>query len=94
MICAPHKTLFEQSNHKNEVSWACSISGERRGAYRVLVGKPGGKRPLARLEHRWENNIKIDLQEVGWRNMDWIDLAQDGDKWQELANVVMTLQVA
>jgi len=57
-------------------------------------GKPGGKRPLARLEHRWENNIKIDLPEVGCGNMDWIDLAQDGDMWQALVNVVLTLQVA
>jgi hypothetical protein len=52
---------------------------ERRGAYRVLVGKPEGKRPLGRLRHRWENNIKTDLQEVGCGGMDWIELAQDRD---------------
>jgi len=49
--------------------------GERRGVYRVLVGKPEGKRPLGRPRCRWEDNIKMDLQEVGWRDMDWIDLA-------------------
>ena len=54
--------------------------GERRGAYRVLVGKPEGKRPLGRPRRRWEDNIKIDLQEVGCEGMDWIDLAQDGDR--------------
>jgi hypothetical protein len=68
--------------------------GERRGAYKVLVGKPGGNRPFARLEHRWENYIKIELQEVGWGNMDWIDEAQNGDSWRALVNVAMTPQVA
>ena len=51
--------------------------GERRGLYRVLVGKSERKKPLGRLRRRWEGNIKMDLQEVGWRGMDWIDLAQD-----------------
>jgi len=67
------------------------------GEERYLQGfgrKPGGKRPLAKLEHGWENNIEIDLPKVGWGNMDWIDLAHDGDTWQALVNVVMTLQVA
>ena len=54
--------------------------GERRGVYRVSVGKPEVKRPLGRPRHRWEDNIKMDLQEVGWRGMDWIDLAQDRDR--------------
>jgi hypothetical protein len=58
---------------------------DRRGAYRVLVGKPEGKRPLGTPRHRWEENIKMDLQEVGWGGgMDWIDLAQNGDRWQAL----------
>jgi hypothetical protein len=51
--------------------------GERRGAYRVSVGRPEGKRPLRRPRRRWEDNIKMDLQEVGWGVMDWIELAQD-----------------
>jgi hypothetical protein len=62
-----------------------------RGAYRVLMGKPGGKRPLGRPRHRWEGNIKMDLKEVGW-GMEWIDLAQDRDRWQSLVNAVMNLR--
>ena len=54
--------------------------GESRGVYRVLVGYPEGKRPLERPRHRWENNIKMDLKEVGCGGMDWIDLAQDRDR--------------
>jgi hypothetical protein len=55
--------------------------GERRGVYRVLVGKPEGKRQLGRPKHRWEDNINMDLQEVVCGGMDWIDLAQDRDRW-------------
>ena len=60
--------------------------GERRGAYRVLVGKPEGKRPLEKTRYRWENNIKMDLQEVRCGGMDWIELAQDRDRWWALVN--------
>jgi hypothetical protein len=67
--------------------------GERRGAYRVLVGKPEGRRPLGRPRRRWEDNIKMDLQEVGWGGMDWINLAQDRDRWRALVNAVMNLRV-
>jgi hypothetical protein len=72
--------------------WAGHVvnMGEGRGMYRVLVGKPEGKRPLGRPRHRWEDNIKIDLQEVG---MDWIKLAQDRDRWWALVNAVMNLRV-
>jgi hypothetical protein len=63
----------------NEVGGACSTYGEGRNVYRVLVGKLKGKRPLGRCRHRWEDNVKIDLQELGWSDMDWIDLAQDRD---------------
>ena len=66
---------------------------ERRGLYKVLVGKPEGKRPLGRLRRRWENNINLDLQEVGCRGMDWIDLVQDRDRWRALVNAVMNLRV-
>ena len=65
---------------------------ERRGIYRVLVGKPEGKRPPGRTRCRWED-IKMDLQEVGCGGMDWIELAQDRDRWRTLVNTVMNLQV-
>jgi hypothetical protein len=65
--------------------------GEVRGVYRILVGKPEGKRPLGRPRRRWENNIKKDLYEVGCMGKDWIELAQDTDKWRALLNAVMNL---
>jgi hypothetical protein len=65
--------------------------GERGGAYRALVGKSEGRRPLGRPRHRWEDNIKVDLREVGW-GIDWIDLAQDRDRWRALVNTVMNLR--
>jgi hypothetical protein len=65
--------------------------GERRGVYRVFVGKPEGKRPLGRLRHRWEDTIKMDIQEVGWGVVDWIDLAQDRNSWWALVNAVINL---
>jgi hypothetical protein len=65
---------------------------EKRGAYRILVGRPEGMRPLGRPRRRWEDNIKMDLQEVRW-GMDWIELAQDGDRWRAVVNVVMNLRV-
>jgi hypothetical protein len=68
--------------------------GERRGAYRVLVGKPEGRRPLGRPRRRWKDNIKTYLRE-GWvGGMDWINLAQDRDRWRALVNAVMNLRVA
>jgi hypothetical protein len=67
--------------------------GERRGAYRVLVGRHEGKRPFGRLWCRWEDSIKIDLQEVGQEGMDRTQLAQDRDRWRALANAVMNLRV-
>jgi hypothetical protein len=62
--------------------------GERRGVYRVLVGKPEGKRPLGRPRHRWEENVKVDLQEVGCGGMDWIELVKDKDRWQAFVNAL------
>jgi hypothetical protein len=64
-----------------------------RGMYRMLVGKPEGKRPLGRPKHRWENNIKMDLQEGGCGGMGWIELAQDRDTWWAFVNAVMNLRV-
>jgi hypothetical protein len=72
---------------------ACGTYGERRGAYRALVGKPEGRRPLERPRHRWEDNIKMDLRKVGWGGMDWINLAQDRDRWRALVYTVMNLRV-
>ena len=63
------------------------------GVYRVLIGKPEGKGPLRRLRHRWEDNIKIDLQEVGCGGMDWIELAEDRNRWRALVNAVMNLRL-
>jgi hypothetical protein len=67
--------------------------GDWRVVYRLLVGKPEEIRQLEKPRHRWENNIKIDLREVEWGGMDWIDLAQDRDWWQALVNAVMNLRV-
>jgi hypothetical protein len=66
---------------------------ENRNVYRILVGKPEGKRPLGRPRSRWEDNIIINLRDVGWGDMNWIDLAQDGDQWRALVNTVMNLRV-
>ena len=65
------------------------LTGERRGVYRVLVGKPEGKGP----RRRWEDNINMDLQEVGCGGMDWIELAQDRDRWRSLVNAIMNLRI-
>jgi hypothetical protein len=67
--------------------------GERRGTYRALVGKPEGRRPFGRPRRSWEDNIKMDLREVGWEGMEWIEVAQDRDRWRALVNAVMNLRV-
>jgi hypothetical protein len=67
--------------------------GERRGAYRALVGKPEGRRPLGRPRRKWEDNIKMDLREVGCGGADWVDLAQDRDRRRALVYTVMNLRV-
>jgi hypothetical protein len=72
---------------------ACSTNGENRKAYRLLVGKPEGKRPLGRSRCRWVENIRMDLVEVGWDDVDWIGLAQDRDRWRALVNSVLNLRV-
>jgi len=75
--------------------WAGHVvrMGEKRGAYRVLVGKPEGMRPLGIPRRRWVDNIRMDLQEVGCGYMDWIGLAQDRDRWRMLVSAVMNLRV-
>jgi hypothetical protein len=67
--------------------------GEKRNSCRILVGKPKGKRPLGRPRHRWVDNIKIDLGEIEWGGVDWMDMAQDRDQWRALVNTVMNLRV-
>jgi hypothetical protein len=67
--------------------------GEERDVHRVLVGKPGGKTPMGRPRRRWENNIKVDLQEVGGGHGDWMELAQDRDGWRALVSTVRDFRV-
>jgi hypothetical protein len=78
---------------EDEIGGKCSTNGEKRNAYRILVGRSEGKRQLGRSRHKWEDNIKMDVREIGWVGMDWIDLAQDRDQWRTLVNTVMNLRV-
>jgi hypothetical protein len=71
----------------------CSRMGEKRNAYRLLVGKPEGKRPLGKQRRRWGDNIRLDLGEVGWGDVDWIGLAQDRNRWRALVISVLNLRV-
>jgi hypothetical protein len=75
--------------------WAGHVAcmGEERGVYRVLIGRPEGKRPLGRSSHRWEDNIKLDFREIGINGVNWIQLAQDRVQWQAFVNMVINLQV-
>jgi len=77
------------------MKWAGHVArmGERRGLYRVLLGKTKRKSPLGRLRYRWEDNIKMDLQEVGCGGMDWIELAHDRESWRAFVNAIMNLRV-
>jgi hypothetical protein len=71
----------------------CSTNGEKRNAYRLFVGKPEGKRTLGRPRRRWEYNIRMDVREVGWGDVDWIGLAKDRNRWRALVNSVLNLRV-
>jgi hypothetical protein len=75
--------------------WAEHVArmGEEKNVYRVLMGKPEGKRPLVKPRHRWEDGIRMDLREIGWGSVDWIQLAQDRDQWWALVNMVMNFRV-
>jgi hypothetical protein len=66
---------------------------EKRNVYRILVGKPEGKRPLGRPRRRWVDNIKMDLREIGWYGVDWMDMSQDREQWRALVNTVLNLRV-
>jgi hypothetical protein len=72
---------------------ACSTNGEKRNAYRLLVGKPEGKRPLGRPRLSWADNIRMDLVEVAWDAVDWFGLAQDRGRWRALVYLVLNLRV-
>jgi hypothetical protein len=74
--------------------WAGHMArmGEERNVYRVLMGKPEGKRPLGRPRRRWEDGSRMDLREIGWRSVDWVQVAQDRDRWRALVNTVMNLR--
>jgi hypothetical protein len=72
---------------------ACSTNGDNRNAYKIMVGRPEGKRPLRRPRRRWLDNVKMDLIETGWGGVDWIDLAQDRDQWRSLMNTVVNFRV-
>ena len=90
MICTPHPNIVRVIKSRR-IRWAGHVArtGAKRGVYRVLVGKPEEKRP----RHRWEDNIKMDLQEVGCGGMDWTELAKDRDRCRALVNAVMNLRV-
>ncbi|KAJ4441231.1 hypothetical protein ANN_11082 [Periplaneta americana] len=81
--------------NSRRLRWAGHVArmGESRNAYRVLVGRPEGKRPLGRPRRRWEDNIKMDLREVGYDDRDWINLAQDRDRWRAYVRAAMNLRV-
>ena len=91
MYCSPNSVRMIKSRMR--WVWHIARMGERRGVYRVLVGKPEGKRPLERPTHRWEDNIKMDPQAVRCGGMDWIELSQDRDSWWALVNAGMNIRV-
>jgi hypothetical protein len=72
---------------------ACSTNGEKRNAPWILVGKPEGKRPRGKPRRSWVNNIKMDLREIGWDGVDWIDMTQDRDQWRAPVNMVLNVRV-
>jgi hypothetical protein len=78
---------------EDEMGGPCSTNGEKRNPYRLLVGKPEGKRPVGRPRRRWVDNIRIYLGEVGWGDVDWINLAQDRNRWRDLVNSVLNPRV-
>ena len=79
MICTAHTVLFGEHIKQKDIG-ACSTNGRDEKLILVLVGNPTGKRPLGRHRRRWDDNIRMDLQELGYRGMDWIDLARDRDR--------------
>ena len=94
MICTPYRFIVRVvKSRRMRSAGHVAHMGQGRMVYRVLVGKPEGKRPLGRPRRRWEDNIKMDLQEVGGGCGDWMELAQDRDRWRALVSTVMNLRV-
>jgi hypothetical protein len=89
----PSPSIIRMSKSRR-MKWAGHVVRmvAKRNAYRILVGNPEGKRPLGRPRRRWVDNIKMNLREIGWDGMDWIDLAQDRDQWRVRVNTVMDLR--
>jgi hypothetical protein len=86
--------MSEENEYEGEASGTSDSNTEELGnSYRILVGKPEGKRPLGRPRRRWVDNIKMDLREIGWNAVDCIDMAQDRDQWRALVNTVLNLWV-
>ena len=94
MYCAVSLNIVRVIKSRR-MRWAGHVAcvGERRGVYRVLMGKPEGRRPLGRPRRRWEDNIEMDVLEVVCEGVDWIELPQDRDRWRALVNAVMNLRV-
>jgi hypothetical protein len=93
-IFCTHLQIIRQIKSRR-MRWAGHVArmGEERKVYWVLVGKPEGERPLGRLRRRWEDGIRMDLREMGWRGLEWIQLAQDRDRLQALVNTVVNFRV-
>jgi hypothetical protein len=89
-------TSIIRINKSRRMRWAGHVAqmGQKRIAYRLLVGNPEGKRPLRRPRCRWVDNIRMDLGEVGWRDVDWIGLAQERNTWRALVTLVLSLRVS
>jgi hypothetical protein len=88
-----NKQRWSSSLDEDEMGGACSTNGEKRNAYKSLVGKLEGKRQLGSPRRMWVDNIRMHLGEVGWGDMDWIGLAQDRNRWSALVNSVLNLRV-
>ena len=94
MICTPQPNIVRViKSRRMRCAGHVALMEERRGVHKVLVGKPEGKRPLGRPRHRWEDNIKMDLEEVGTGCGDWMELAKDRDRWCALVSTVMDVRV-
>jgi hypothetical protein len=89
----PHRNIHKVTSTSSDGRTHVARMGEKRNAYRILVGMPEGKRPLGRQRRRWVDNIKLDLREIVWDGMDWIGLAQDRDRWRAPVSTVMNIRV-
>jgi hypothetical protein len=93
LICTHPKYHYVVYIKENEVGGTCGMHGRGEKLYKVLVGKPEGKRPVGRPTRRWEDGIRIDLKGFGWWVVEWIYLAQNRDRWRVLVNTVINLRV-